>query len=147
MASGGLAGPKLLRWTLQLAKPQTQNPLIIISPNINLSLRLAKFLTQSHSTFLSPNKNLFLNGSPNLPSPLTQYQTYPHSKYSQLSLTQYQTLPHSKHSSQVNPSHLISSESSKAGNDKVDAKHSLTHLEPECTEVFLSVLGNSDVSS
>ena len=65
---------------------------------------------------------------------------------SQPSLTQYQTLPHSKYSSKVNPSHLISLESSKAGSDQAGAKHSLTHLEPACTEEFLSVLNNFDAS-
>ena len=70
MVSEGLADPKLLRWTLRLAMSQTQSPLILISPNINLSLRLAKFQTQSPLTIISPNKNLFLNGSPNPPSPL-----------------------------------------------------------------------------
>ena len=67
-------------------------------------------------------------------------------KPSQPSMTQYQTHPHSKYSSQVPPSHLISSASSKAGSNKADAKLTLTHLEPTCTEKFLLVLDNSDAS-
>ena len=67
-------------------------------------------------------------------------------KPSQPSMTQYQTHPHSKYSSQVPPSHLISSASSKAGSNKADAKLTLTHLELTCTEKFLLVLDNSDAS-
>ena len=65
---------------------------------------------------------------------------------SQPSLPLFLTLPHSFSSSKVIPSHLISSESSITGSVKAGALHSLTHLEPACTEDPLLVLNHSNAS-
>lgn len=65
---------------------------------------------------------------------------------SQPSLSHFSTLPPSNFSSNVIPSRLIPSESSKVGSDMAGALHSLTHLELACTEDLLSVLDHPDAS-
>ena len=55
-----------------------------------------------------------------------------------LTLAQYQTHPHSKYSSQVPPSHLITSAATKTS---LVGKLTLTHTELTCIEMFLN---NSD---
>ena len=50
------------------------------------------------------------------------------------------------YSSQAPSSHLFSSASSKPGSDKIDVELTLSHMEPMCTEKFLSVLDNFDAS-
>ena len=72
--------------------------------------------------------------------PVFKWQPKPPQPTIPLTLAQYQTHPHSKYSSQVPPSHLITSatiETSLVG------KLTPTDMEPTCTEMFLS---NSDAS-
>ena len=145
----GISWSKVSEVDPSVGQASNPKPIDFNKPNHKLILSAGLIPNPKPFDFIKPKVKPVFKWKPKPSQPsLTKYQTYPHSKYpSQPSLTQHQTLPHSKLSSQVNPSHLISSEASKAGSDNADAKHSLTHLEPACTEVFLSVLDNSIASS